>query len=208
MTMIKDNIYREIKQITSVILVNAILWVPMICRVTELEQSLAEIAAKQVSYEAPLVYETFVEEIESETLEVPESTLESFDTLESTPEPIYEVSSTLTDEEIDLIALLTMGEAEGEPEEGKRLVIDSVLNRVDSEHFPDTVTDVIYQPGQYTAMWNTRVDRCYVREDIRDLVIEELTSRTNTDVVFFRTEYYHPFGTPLFQVGNHYFSKY
>ena len=37
----------------------------------------------------------------------------------------------LSDEEIRLIALVTMAEAEGEPELGKRLVIDTILNRVD-----------------------------------------------------------------------------
>ena len=33
---------------------------------------------------------------------------------------------TLTQEEIDLIALCVMAEAEGEPEEGQRLVIDTI----------------------------------------------------------------------------------
>ena len=193
-----NNNYLTPKQFLSIVIVNAMMLMPMSYRLSELEHSHAEVITEQVRYEAPVVYETNIEEPKSEPTEA----------LEPIPEPMYEVSYVLTDEEIDLIALLTMGEAEGETEEGKRLVIDSVLNRVDSEHFPDTVKDVIYQPSQYTAMWNTRVDRCYVREDIRQLVIEESIERTNTEVVFFRTEYYHPFGTPLFQVGNHYFSKY
>jgi N-acetylmuramoyl-L-alanine amidase len=113
-----------------------------------------------------------------------------------------------TDEEIDLLALVTMAEAEGEPEEGQRLVIDTILNRVDSRYFPNTIHDVIYQPHQFTSMWNGRVDRCSVRDDIRNLVIEELQNRSNTEVVFFRTSRYSSYGTPLFQVGNHYFSKY
>lgn len=114
----------------------------------------------------------------------------------------------LTQEEIELIALVTMGEAEGEPEEGKRLVIDTILNRVDSEYFPDTVHEVIYQPNQFECMWNGRLDRCDIREEIVELVKEEAESRTNSDVVFFRTQRYHSYGDPLFQVGNHYFSSY
>ena len=114
----------------------------------------------------------------------------------------------LSDDEIDLIALVTMAEAEGEPEEGQRLVIDAILNRVESEHFPDTVTDVVYQPNQFAPMQNGRIERCYVRDDIRALVIEELKSRTNTDVVFFTAGSYGSYGTPLFQVGNHYFASY
>lgn len=51
----------------------------------------------------------------------------------------------ISKEDIELIALVTMAEAEGECEEGKRLVIDTILNRVDSDYFPDTIRDVIYQ---------------------------------------------------------------
>lgn len=113
-----------------------------------------------------------------------------------------------SEEEIDLIALVTMAEAEGEPEEGKRLVIDTILNRVDDPHFPDTVHGVIYQPNQFTCMWNGRSDRCCVRADIRELVLQEMVNRTDHDVVFFRTGHYSSYGTPLFQVGHHYFSAY
>lgn len=114
----------------------------------------------------------------------------------------------LSDEEIRLIALVTMAEAEGEPELGKRLVIDTILNRVDSDRFPNTVHGVIYQPNQFSSVWNGRSDRCTVRDDICKLVIEEAASRTNKDVIFFRTDYYHPYGTPMFSIGSHYFSEY
>lgn len=125
--------------------------------------------------------------------------------VEETPESeeIY-----ISEDEINLIALVTMAEAEGESEEGKRLVIDTILNRVDSEHFPDTISEVIYQPNQFTSMWNGRVDRCYVMDDICQLVREELVSRTNSEVVFFTAGKYGAYGKPMFQVGNHYFASY
>ena len=114
------------------------------------------------------------------------------------PEPIFidaspivtikpleeEEESLLPYEDISLIALVTMAEAEGECEDGKRLVIDAILNRMDSEHFPDNVYDVIYQRNQ------------------------ELLSRTNTDVIFFTAGEYSKYGVPMFQLGNHYFSSY
>lgn len=112
-----------------------------------------------------------------------------------------------TTSDVDLIALVTMAEAEGECEEGKRLVIDTILNRMDSPSFPNTANGVIYQKNQFEAMWNGRVNRCSVRDDIRQLVIEEMASRTNSEVLYFRTGHYSSYGTPLFQVGNHYFSK-
>lgn len=114
----------------------------------------------------------------------------------------------LTQEEIDLIALVTMGEAEGETELGKRLVIDTILNRIDHPSFPDTVYDVIYQPNQFSVMWNSRIDRCYVMPEIVELVKEELLERTNYDCVFFMTGGYSKYGEPLFQECCHYFSSY
>lgn len=114
----------------------------------------------------------------------------------------------ISDEDIDLIALVTMAEAEAEVEEGKRMVIDTILNRYDSEHFPDTIRGIVYQPNQFTSMWNGRTNRCHVREDIRNLVIEELINRSNSDVIFFRTTRYSDYGSPMFKVGNHYFSSY
>lgn len=114
----------------------------------------------------------------------------------------------LSEEDISLIALVTMAEAEGECEKGKRLVIDTILNRMDSEYFPDTAYDVIYQPYQFSSMWNGRVDRCEVREDICQLVQEELEVRTNYDVIFFTAGCYSDYGVPMFQVENHYFSSY
>jgi N-acetylmuramoyl-L-alanine amidase len=108
----------------------------------------------------------------------------------------------------ELIALICMAEAERENEEGKRLVIDVILNRVDSAYFPNTVYDVIYQPNQFSCVWNGRVERCTVRDDILALVNEEIESRTNSECVFFSSEGYSKYGFPLFQIGNHYFSSY
>lgn len=137
--------------------------------------------------------------IEVVELEVVEEIVE----VEELVEPEYPI----TVEEMELIALVTMAEAEGECEEGKRLVIDTILNRMDGNQWPDTVEGVIYQKSQFTSMWNGRVDKCYVKDDILQLVKEELLSRTNHDVVFFRTEHYSKYGTPAFKVGNHYFSS-
>ena len=120
----------------------------------------------------------------------------------------YVEDTLLPREDIELIALVTMAEAEGECEEGKRLVIDTILNRVDSVYFPDTVYDVVYQANQFSSMRNGRVDKCFVNDDICQLVEEELQSRTNVDTIFFTAGGYGKYGTPMFQVGNHYFSSY
>lgn len=115
--------------------------------------------------------------------------------------------ATYTDDEIDLISIITMAEAEGESELGQRLVIDVILNRVESGSFPSTVNGVIYQKNQFTCTYDGRADRCYVKDEIRALVLEEIESRTNSEVLFFRAGQYHNFGTPVIQEGKHYFSK-
>lgn len=120
----------------------------------------------------------------------------------------HEEEELATQEEIELLALLVMAEAEGESEYGKRLVIDTVLNRVDSElrYFEDSITDVIWQPSQFSGMYGERIKKCYVTEDNIRLVREELASRTNYDVLYFHARHYGKYGTPLFSEGNHYFS--
>lgn len=125
------------------------------------------------------------------------------------PEVVEEVwPYPITQEEIDLIALVTMAEAEGETELGKRLVIDTILNRMDDPHFPDTVHDVIYYPNAFSVMWNGRIDRCYVMPEIVELVKEELLNRTNYECVFFMAGGYSAYGEPMFQECCHYFSSY
>lgn len=148
--------------------------------------------------------------VESENVEP--ITIVSYTPEKPTPAVLVEESeeeeSMVPEEDIELIALVTMAEAEGECEEGKRLVIDTILNRVDSEHFPNTVYDVIYQPNQFSSMWNGRVEHCEVREDICQLVREEITSRTNYEVMFFTAGEYSAYGVPMFQIEHHYFSSY
>lgn len=124
-------------------------------------------------------------------------------------EPIVVEEEILTEEEIELIALITMAEAEGEPEEGQRLVIDTILNRVDSElsYFPDTVYDVIYQKNAFSSVWDGRADKCYVMEELCQLVREEMVNRTNGDVLYFTAGNYGKYGTPAFSVANHYFCE-
>ena len=121
-------------------------------------------------------------------------------------EPI--VTTGISDADIQLLCLITMAEAGGESELGIRLVIDTILNRMDSPQFPNSVSGVVYQKNQFDPVRNGAINRCYVRDDIYRLVLEEVQNRTNSEVAFFRTQRYSSYGTPLFVVGNHYFSKY
>ena len=158
----------------------------------------ASILTESLEHLGSKIEEMITDEVE--TINIVEPIIEAEETVD---EPIISVSN----EDIELLALVTMAEAEGESEEGKRMVIDTILNRVDSERFDNTISEVIYAPNQFTSMWNGRIDRCYVADDICQLVIEELTNRTNYDVLYFTAYQYGAYGTPMFQIGNHYFSK-
>lgn len=116
-----------------------------------------------------------------------------------------EALSLYSEEEINLIALVALGEAEGESELGKRLVIDTILNRVDHEVFPNSIEAVCYQQGQFACLHNGRCNRCSVNDYILELVKEELLNRTNTEVLYFSSAGYNG-PKSLFQEGHHYFS--
>ena len=105
-----------------------------------------------------------------------------------------------TPEDIVLVGMLVEHECPHESEKGKRLVIDTVLNRVESDKFPNTVKEVLSQPGQYCN------PKRYPPDHIYKLVAEEMYMRTNPQVLWYRTKKYHKYGEPIMQEGSHYFS--
>lgn len=54
--------------------------------------------------------------------------------------------------DLECLARLIHGEARGESYEGKVAVASVVLNRVNSKKFGNTVRDVVFQPGAFTAV--------------------------------------------------------
>ena len=64
------------------------------------------------------------------------------------PEPRY---AEITAEERELLARVVYAEANTETLEGQIAVAQVVLNRVRSESFPDTVSEVIYQERQFST---------------------------------------------------------
>ena len=92
---------------------------------------------------------------------------------------------TLTAEEMDLLARIVWLEARGECFEGQQAVVEVVLNRMLSEYFPDTLTEVIYEEGQFST-----VSRLHTAapSNTQYLAIESALNGSNIlplDVVFF-----------------------
>lgn len=64
-----------------------------------------------------------------------------------------------------LLAKIAMAEAENQNVEGKMLVICVVLNRTWSREFPNSIKEVIYQPKQFSPIWNGRFDKVEPNEE-------------------------------------------
>ena len=69
---------------------------------------------------------------------------------ESYDESGSDSSSSASSSDLDLLAAIIYHEAGNQPTEGKIAVGAVVLNRVYSGSFPNTISEVLYQPGQFT----------------------------------------------------------
>lgn len=92
----------------------------------------------------------------TETVEV-----EKIVEVESKLLPVYEV----TDEEFELLCKIVMWESGGEPFECKQYVCQTVLNRVDSELFPNTIYEVLYQKNQFSNINSDKFNNQVVNQD-------------------------------------------
>jgi N-acetylmuramoyl-L-alanine amidase len=137
-----------------------------------------------------------------------------FDMPEQAPE-VAEVEDTaeqIAEEDhqadLQLLACLVEAEAGNQDLTGKRLVVDVVLNRVADPRFPDTIAEVIYQPGQFSPVTNGALAEAYytVSEDSFKAVSMELTEQIDYTIRFFCSGGY-GCGVPGYRYGDHYFSR-
>jgi spore germination cell wall hydrolase CwlJ-like protein len=110
--------------------------------------------------------------------------------------------------EMELLAQLCQAEAGNQDLTGMRYVVDVVLNRVDSDKFPDTVEDVIYQTGpvQFTTTVNGALDQAgwNISDEAFLAVKMEWEDRLDDDILYFSTSPTNGHGA--WKYGNHWFS--
>lgn len=88
----------------------------------------------------------------------------------TTEEPVIQTGTTIniTQEDYENLLRIVEAEASGEDETGKLLVANVVLNRVESEDFPDTITEVIFEKNngvtQFSPVANGRFWKVEVSE--------------------------------------------
>lgn len=116
----------------------------------------------------------------------------------------------LTDQEARELELILAMEAQDEPYEGQRAVVEVIFDRVLSEDYPDTVHGVLSQKGQF-ATWKY-IDRPYntPTEEQCDAIAETMARGPeilpSTRYVFFCTSkrgWMHD----CVKIGHHYFGK-
>ncbi len=68
------------------------------------------------------------------------------------------LARTISQREKKLLARVIHAEARGEPFQGQVAVGAVVLNRIIDSRFPDNVQDVVYQSGQFTAVYDGQIN--------------------------------------------------
>ncbi len=90
-------------------------------------------------------------------------------------------SINITDEEKEILCKITYAERGGGTQEQQEYVVSVILNRVLSSSFPDTVKDVVFQPGQFEPTsnnaYNNAVPTATTRNAVENVINNGDTSK-------------------------------
>lgn len=121
-------------------------------------------------------------------------------------EPYYaDIAAVITESERELLAKATYLEAGNQSMIGQRAVVEVILNRVIDDKFPDTIKDVLYQPGQFTTA--PRLESATPNDEqyrAVDLTLETSTPILEPYVLFFAPGL-SDWQTKYEKIGAHYF---
>lgn len=109
------------------------------------------------------------------------------------------------EEAVECLATALYYEARGESEQGQLFVLDTIINRVFSPNFPDTICDVVYEPGQFHVP--NKVDEIpSALIELSHRVVTGELELPNSGALYFHSVGAGPFDRKkLFVVGNHIF---
>lgn len=130
-------------------------------------------------------------------------------TLEEKPEFLNAIDQA----ELQLLAKIIYAEAGYEDFEGQVAVGNVILNRVENPKFPDTIRDVIYQPGQFGPVSSGKINQVKPSDTAIDAAKQVLTGENVVEDALY---FYNPrvskqsfWGTleVVADIGNHRFLK-
>lgn len=114
----------------------------------------------------------------------------------------------ITEEEKELLYRLVFAEGGNQSYETQMYICSVILNRIRSSEFPNTVEEVIYQTGQFSVVSNGSINSPVTEQITFDAVNDVLENGiTNSDITFFRNDYYHQKMQDEFVSGVLYFSS-
>ena len=103
-------------------------------------------------------------------------------------------SSVTSSPELDLLYAVVMQES-GVNTAGNRAVTSTILNRVNSSRFPNTITEVLYQPGQFASLTGDGLAKQYLNgkapQSVKDNVNAVLSSGSDHNYLFFWADWYY-----------------
>ena len=98
-----------------------------------------------------------------------------------------ETAERFTEKEKYMLAKIAMAEAEGCRIKAKELVIHTVLSRIESDMFPNTVEEVIFQKNQFTPISDGRWNKVEPNEECWQALENVLSSSESKDILFFES---------------------
>ena len=113
----------------------------------------------------------------------------SHDSRESTPIYYEALNLEISAEEVEILERIVQAEAGGSGYDGMLAVTNVVLNRVQSERFPNTVTDVVFAHRQFTPISDGRYYTVTVSDTCRQVVADALSGSRiiGQDALYFCT---------------------
>ena len=110
------------------------------------------------------------------------------------------------DDEFEYLTKCVQAEAGIEDLKGKRLVAAVILNRVEDERFPDTITEVIDAPKQFAVVANGTINEVEADDETILACQLEMQKRTDEEIFYFNNS---PkiSGKFCYKWGKHYFGK-
>lgn len=85
----------------------------------------------------------------------------------------------LTEEEVEVLLRIVEAEAGCEDEDGRLLVANVVLNRVNSENFPETVTEVVFQKENGVTQFSPVANGRYYSVEISETTVDAVERALN-----------------------------
>lgn len=113
----------------------------------------------------------------------------------------------ISQKDFELLCRTTFCEAGNQDFETQKMVCLTILNRLKSNKFPDTIHDVVYSENAYeVTTWSDFESREWT-EQVESAVLSALEENNHPeDMFYFRTEHFHTFGESYTKSDDLYFS--